>query len=379
MTSLLRPTMRNLPAYNAGVRYDIAAQQAGGRPFAKLDSNESPLPPSPQIIAAIAAAGSSSNRYPDRSATALAADISARTGHPADLIFFGDGSEDIISVLYRTVLAPGERVVTLTPGFGLFEFWAGAAEAAVTKLAFSPDWSWPVDALIAEAAKQPRIMILSSPCNPTGTALTEAELARLVAAIPPETIFVLDEAYVEFVSPERRVDALSLLRAARCPWLVLRTFSKAYGLAGLRIGYAFLDRPDLFEPMLKMRCPFGVNHVAQAAALAALRDDRHLASVVELIWRERPKIEQALISLGRRAVRSDANFVFVDCGCEGTELSESLRRRNIYIKPWLEPPFTRFARIGVGLPAENQLLIAGLTAFFASPPLAEPAAALGSA
>jgi len=235
----------------------------------------------------------------------------------------------------------------------------------VTKIPFSDDWSWPVDALIAAAAKQPRLIIISSPCNPAGIALTQAELSRLVAAIPPETIFVFDEAYVEFVAPERRVDALALLRAARCPWLVLRTFSKAYGLAALRIGYAFLNRPELFDPMLKMRCPFGVNHLAQAAALAALRDESHLSSVVELVWRERPKIEQTLIALGRRAVRSDANFVFFDTGREGVELSDSLRRQNIHIKPWLEPPFTRFARIGVGLPAENELLVAGLKAFFA--------------
>lgn len=372
MDPLLRPTMRNLPAYNAGILYEIAARQSRGRAFAKLDSNESPLPPSPHIVAAIEAASGVSNRYPDRSATSLAAEIGKRAGYPADLIFFGNGSEDIISVLYRTVLAPGDRVVTVTPGFGLYEFWAAAVDAQVMKLSFLDDWSWPVDALIAAAAKRPRLIIISSPSNPAGIALASADLARLIAAIPPETIFVLDEAYVEFVSPERRVDALSLLRRARCPWLVLRTFSKAYGLAALRIGYAFLDRPDLFDAMLKMRCPFGVNHMAQAAALAALRDDRYLSSVVGLVWRERPKIEQALISLGRRAVRSDANFVFFDAGCEGVELSESLRRHNIYIKPWLEPPFTRFARIAVGLPDENDLLISGLEAFFTGVAVGEP-------
>jgi histidinol-phosphate aminotransferase len=360
MSNLLRSRIFDLPAYNAGVSIDTVAQQFPDRPFAKLDSNEAPLPPSPGVIAALASAAASVARYPDRSPSILGEEIATRSGHPAEKIFFGNGSEDVLSVLYHTMLDRGDRVVTVSPSFGLYEFWASANGATMVKIPFRPDWRWPIDEIMSEAWRSPRVIILSAPSNPAGCTLTAPELERIVSAIQEDTLFILDEAYVEYIEPEQRVDTLRILRRCRGPWAVLRTFSKAYGLAGMRLGYAFLSRSDLHEAMGKVRCPFSVNRLAQVAALAAWRDELHLERVVALTRTERPRIEVVLATLGLPAVRSAANFVFFDTGGNALDFCLALRQDGIFIKPWLEEPFTRFARATVGAPEENDLLIAGL-------------------
>ncbi|WP_347309704.1 aminotransferase class I/II-fold pyridoxal phosphate-dependent enzyme [Defluviimonas sp. SAOS-178_SWC] len=184
---------------------------------------------------------------------------------------------------FRTVLRPGDHVVTVCPSFGLHEFGAQACGAHVTKVPFSPDWSFPLDGLArAMSAEAPRVLIVSSPSNPAGPAISAAEFGALLAATPADTLVVFDEAYLEYLDPDMRFDAMARLAAGPHPWIVLRTFSTAYGLAGVRVGYGIASAADLVAPMVKARNPFGVNALAVAAARAALRDADYLARSVAL-------------------------------------------------------------------------------------------------
>ena len=360
---LIRAEVASLPSYNAGLALDRFRDVYGIDCVAKLDSNESPLGASPRAIEAIHDHAAGVARYPDAANTALREKIAALHGHSADRVIFGNGSEDLIGALFRAVLRPGDHLVTVCPSFGLHEFGALACGASVAKVAFGPDWSYPVTGLIAAMqARAPRILIFSAPSNPAGPTLSEADFRKLVAAVPDKTLIALDEAYIEYVSPSARFDALSILSGCDKPWIVLRTFSKAYGLAGMRIGYGIGSDPVLIGAAMKTRNPFGVNALAVAAATKALEDTAHLDRVVELARHERHRMIHALKRLGYPSAPSETNFVFFNTRRQATDLTEALRRRGILVKPWLEAPYSDWARVTLGSPTENDAFLSALEA-----------------
>lgn len=359
-SSLIRPEIEGLPTYNAGLAA-ARFQATYGVPLrAKLDSNENPLGPSPAAIAAALAAARGLGRYPDASGIALRTALADRLATTADRIILGNGSEDLIGVIYRTVLRPGDHVVTLCPSFGLHEFAAQACGAGVTKVPFPADWRFPVAGLLAALEKGARVLIFSSPSNPAGPAITAADFARLIAGTPPDTLIVFDEAYVEYLDPEARFDALAMLESSGHMWISLRTFSKAYGLAGARVGYGIAHDAGLVAAMAKARNPFAVNAVAEAAALAALGDDGHLARGLALARSERRRVSAALAALGVACAPSQTNFLFFDCGDTATGTAETLRQHGILVKAWMEPPFGTHARVTMGTAEENDLFLGAL-------------------
>ena len=247
---LIRPEVVGLPDYNAGLALDRFRSVYGMDAVAKLDSNESPLGPSPT------AAGV--GPYPDASDEALRRAMGAANDVDPDTVIMGNGSEDLIGAIYRAVLRPGDRVVTICPSFGLHEFGAQACGAVVDKVPFPPDWRFPVNGLAAALAQPARILIFSSPSNPAGSAVPQPDFARLLAAVPQGTLVVFDEAYREYLSEDLAFDALAMLRAAGRPWVSLRTLSKAYGLAGARVGYGLCSDADLMGAPRKTRNPFAI-------------------------------------------------------------------------------------------------------------------------
>ena len=359
-SSLIRPEIAGLPTYNAGLAASRFQAVYGVPLRAKLDSNENPLGPSPAAIAAALAAAQGLGRYPDASGTALRTALADRLGASPDRIILGNGSEDLIGVIYRTVLRPGDHVVTVCPSFGLHEFAALACGARVTKVPFPADWRFPVEGLLAAMATGARVLIFSSPANPAGPAITRADFTRLIAGTPPDTLVVFDEAYVEYLDPEARFDALAMLAASGLAWISLRTFSKAYGLAGARVGYGVAHAAGLVAAMAKARNPFAVNAVAEAAALAALGDDGHLAQGLALTRSERRRVSAALAATGVTCAPSQTNFLFFDCGGPATATAELLRQRGILIKAWMEPPFGTWARVTMGTLDENDLFLGAL-------------------
>lgn len=360
-SDLIRPEIAALPTYNAGLALDRFRARYGIDCLAKLDSNENPAGPCPGVVDAIRDEAAGIARYPDAGNGALREDLAAATGSTTDRLIIGNGSEDLIGAVFRTVLRPGDHVVTICPSFGLHEFGALASGAHVTKVPFNADWSFPVEGMIrAMAAEAPRVLMFSSPSNPAGPAISADEFDTLLTATPPDTLVVFDEAYLEYLDPAARFDAMARLEAGPNPWLILRTFSKAYGLAGIRVGYGIACDPDLAAQMMKARNPFGVNALAVAAARAALRDADHLAHSVTRAAEGRVQLARHLSQAGFACAPSQTNFVFFDTGRTATDFAEALRHKGVLIKPWLEEPYTRWARVTIGTEEENRRFLAAV-------------------
>ena len=359
---LIRAEVASLPDYNAGLALDRFRQIYGIEAVAKLDSNESALGPSPAAIAAIRDAAAGVGRYPDAADAALRQAIGAACGVDAETVIIGNGSEDLIGAIFRAVLRPGDRVVTICPSFGLHEFGARACGATVKKVVFPQDWSFPVDGLIAALQEKTRILIFSSPSNPAGPAIADTQLRRLLQAVQPGTLLVFDEAYREYLPPELDFDALVLLRDADVPWISLRTFSKAYGLAGARVGYGLCSEATLVRALRKTRNPFAVNALAGAATLAALADAAHLAKVVGLAAAERERVSANLQAQGIEVAPSYGNFLFFRTPGPAAATVEALRHKGVLIKAWQEEPYLDWARVTMGDRVANDAFLEAMAA-----------------
>lgn len=354
MTSnLIRPEVAALPDYNAGLALDRFRAIYGIEARAKLDSNESPLGPSPAAVEAIRQAAAGIGRYPDASDQALREAIAAGGGTDPERVILGNGSEDLINAIFRAVLRPGDEVVTICPSFGLHEFGAQAAGAVVHKIAFNPDWSFPVDGMLRAMGAKTRILIFSSPSNPAGPAISRDEFARLIAGVPGHVLVVFDEAYREYLASGAAFDAAGMMRDAGLNWISLRTFSKAYGLAGARVGYGTCCDAALARALRKTRNPFAVNALAGAAALQALRDSGHLDRNVGLTVAERDRVAQAMRGAGYEIAPSEGNFLFFRTPGKASDFAEALRRHGVLIKAWQEEPFLDWARVTIATPDEN--------------------------
>lgn len=357
---LIRPAVADLPDYNAGLALDRFQEVYGIPARAKLDSNESPLGPSPAAIDAMRAAASGIGRYPDATDLALRRAIAAANDADIEAVILGNGSEDLIGAIFRAVLRPADRVVTVCPSFGLHEFGAQACGATVEKVAFPPDWAFPLHAMIKAAATDTRIVIFSSPSNPAGPAITRAEFAELLAGISPQALIVFDEAYREYLSGDLAFDAGAMMTQAGFDWISLRTFSKAYGLAGARIGYGICSDPAMARALRKTRNPFAINALAGAAALAALADPAHLARNVSLTVAERARVAAALTRMGIDVAPSEANFLFFRTPGPARDFAEALRKRGVLIKAWQEAPFLDWARVTIAAPEENDIFLSAV-------------------
>ena len=340
--------------YNAGLSAAMFEKTYGIPCKAKLDSNENPLGPSPSAIDAAMAALRNGHRYPDGSARALREAIARRVGVSVDQIQVGNGSEELINMIYRSVLSEGHKVVTVIPSFGLHELSADLCRAETTKLPFERDWAFPVEPLLDALKQAPRIFVISSPSNPVGSAIEDADFSRIIDCATSDTLLILDEAYVEFLPSERRESRLEMLKTSGLNWVVLRTFSKAYGLAGFRVGYTICSDVTMAHAIKKSSTPFNVNLVALEAALAAYSDTEHLEKSVAFTNFEIRRLTDDLRSMGLSPSNSFSNAVFFDVGQDASDVAETLREKGILVKAWKEPGYQSCMRVSVGMPEENR-------------------------
>jgi histidinol-phosphate aminotransferase len=340
---------------------NIAAARAvsGHHDIARLASNENPDGCSPKVMAALSSAAFEPWRYADPACTALRTALGERLKVEPSHIVVGNGSEEMIAAISRAMLVPEASVVTVVPSFGLHEIEPLAAGAKVIKIAMTASLGFDLDALEQAIAAGPRIVFLSSPWNPVGPGLDRRALERLVNAVRPGTLFVLDEAYFEFADPDAP-NGIELLRESGIAYVVLRTFSKAYGLAGLRVGYSVCSDSEVARVVSAAKTPFNVNAAAQIAAIAALEDDAWMKASVARIRAERVRVAAALRKLGLRLAPSQTNFLFFDCGGESSALAASLLQAGIIVKAWREKGYEQFLRVTIGSPAENDRLIEAL-------------------
>lgn len=356
-----RSEISALKPYNSGLTLDDVAARAGGRRIAKLASNENPHGPNEATKKAMTDAISRPFLYPDPSGRALVEEIAAQTGAEKSRIVLGDGSEDLLNVLARAFLSAGDEVVTLYPSFPLHEDYAIMMGAQVIRIGLTPEFSIDTSALLEAAARPIRLILIANPMNPAGLWLTPQDLDALLQAQHPDTLLCLDEAYVEYAAGPDFASAATRLAKHNKPLLILRTFSKAYGLAALRIGYGISNSDDVIRAMHLVRTPFNVNGVALAGALAAMTETRSMDQAVAYTLRERERMAEKLREMGLRVLPSKGNFLFVDCGQPSTEVADRLIDFGVVVKPWKQEGYETFIRVSVGLDWENDQFLEAMT------------------
>jgi histidinol-phosphate aminotransferase len=356
---LVPPYVASLMPYVPGKPIEEVEREYGVSNVAKLASNENALGPSPRALAAAREAAADVNLYPDGSAFYLRNALAAHYGVDAKEVFVGNGSNELIELLVRTFVLEGEEVLTSAQSFIAYKLAAQAHGRTLAEAPMKARFHYDLDALRKLLSRRTKVIFLANPDNPTGTCFSEAELLPFLDAVPKETLVVLDEAYVEFVDAPGYQDSLAL-RKKYANLVVLRTYSKIYGLAGLRLGYG-LARPEVVEYLDRVRAPFNVNHVAQAAGVAALGDVEHVERSRALVKHERPFLAAGLAALGGTVVPSQGNFVLADFpGKSGKELFEALLREGVVVRPMGGYGFPTAQRVTVGTHAENEKCLAAL-------------------
>ncbi|MHA6686747.1 histidinol-phosphate transaminase [Mesorhizobium sp. A556] len=360
--SFLRPELAALAPYNAGLTAEEVARRPGVTRVSKLGSNENPLGPDPAVRQALEASLQRIAVYPDPSGRALLAKLAVRHGVSADQLVLGNGSEDLLAMLARATLRPGDQVVTLYPSFPLHEDYARLMGAEVTRIGLTPQGSIDVDALVQAVAQPVRLVLFANPMNPAGVWLSPQDLDRVLDAVHPEAVTCLDEAYHEYAEGEGYASGTARLATHRGPLLILRTFSKAWGLAGLRVGYGLTNSAELKRGLDLARTPFNVNLMAQVAAEAALAHPQSVAEAVALVQRERPRVKAAIEALGLRVLPSKGNFLFFEATRPSVELAEALLNQGVIVKPWKQAGYENWLRVSVGTEADNDHFLKALAA-----------------
>jgi histidinol-phosphate aminotransferase len=364
---LARAEVRELASYNAGLGSDAVRKRFGLNRIAKLGSNENPLGPAPAVAVAMAKACSEIALYPDASCQELRDALAQKLGVPGEHLVFGNGSEDLLSIISRVFLDHDDEVVTVVPSFGLHFIYPLATGAHVIGVPMTASGAFDVAAMIAAITPRTRLLMFSCPSNPVGCTLTADELQQLLDVLPAHCLLVFDEAYYEYAQYEINYpDCLGLIQASGKPFVLLRTFSKAYSLAGLRVGYGIVSDPTLADLIDRLRTPFNVNRVAQAAAVAALADDAHLQATLEHVASERQRMASELKVLGLDCVTSMANFLFFKTAHNAETVNQSLLRQGVILKPWREPGYTDYLRVSVGSHQDNDVFLEALANSLAS-------------
>ena len=360
---LATPGVQGLQPYEPGKPLSELEREYGVRDAIKLASNENPLGPSPAALEAARGVLGDMSRYPDGNGFELKRALGARFGLESAGITLGNGSNDVLEIVARAFLAPGLEAVFSQYAFAVYPIVTQAI-GATARVAPAHNgergtcYGHDLDAMAAEIGDKTRVVFIANPNNHTGTWLNRDELERFLERVPPRVIVVLDEAYVEYVTEPDYPDSLPWL--SRFPNLILtRTFSKAYGLAGLRVGFA-LSHPEIANLLNRVRQPFNVNHIALAAATAALGDRAHLEASLKLNQAGQVQWAEAAAELGLEYIPSAGNFICLDVGRPAAAVYEQLLREGVIVRPVAAYGLPNHLRITLGLAQENRRAINAL-------------------
>ncbi|MET7278369.1 histidinol-phosphate transaminase [Kribbella sp. NPDC005582] len=349
---------------DSGVRFrgcldDVAAYKPGrppatsdGRPSYKLSSNENPYPPLPGVLAAATEAAQQMNRYPDMGAVELLETLAERFKVPVDDLAVATGSVALLYHLLQAAVTQGDEVVYAWRSFEAYPIAVQLTGATSVQVPLTEDARHDFKAMEAAITDRTKVVLVCTPNNPTGPAVHRDELLAFVEAVPSDVLIVLDEAYREFVRDPEVIDGVEVYRD-HPNVVVLRTFSKAYGLAGFRIGYA-IGHPQVVTAIRKCALPFGVSHVAQAAALASLRAEDELLARVEELVSERTRVVEALRAAGWRVPDTQTNFVWLELGEETLDFTAAVQAEGVSIRPFPGDG----VRVSIGEREANDLFLA---------------------
>jgi histidinol-phosphate aminotransferase len=351
--------IRTLAPYAPGKPIEELERELGVRDSIKIASNENPLGPSPKALAAIASALPELHRYPDGSGFHLKRRLAERLQVAPEALVLGNGSNEIIELLVRTFVRPGDEAVMADQAFVIYRLVVQAA-GGTSRIVPLRDFTHDVDAIGAAIGARTRLVFLANPNNPTGTIFRRAAWKRFLARVPPGIVVVADDAYAEYVEDAEYPDTVHERGDGSVAVVTLRTFSKLYGLAGLRVGYAVAPA-GIVDVLERVRQPFNVNALALVGALAALDDDAHVERTLAANRAGMAYLVAAFGELGLTHVPSQANFVLVRVG-DGARTYDALLRRGVIVRPMGGYGLPEHVRVTVGTRAENERLIAALRA-----------------
>ena len=357
--SLANEHILGIAPYEPGKPVEELERELSVHDAIKLASNENPLPPSDRVQQAIIAQLSHLNRYPDGSGFYLRQAIAKKHGFTPDHIMLGNGSNDLIELVVRAFMRPGDEAVVPHPSFVVYPMIVQAV-GGVRVMVMLRDYRLDLEAMARAITPQTKVVFIANPNNPTATMVTADEVEHFMARVPERTIVVFDEAYIEFAQGPDFPDTLAYVRQGR-KVVVLRTFSKAASLAGLRIGYAVADG-DAVALMNRIRQPFNVNSLGQAAALAALEDENHILECVRMNEAGKAYLYDEFRTLKVKYVPSRANFILVDVGRNAADIYQKLLHEGVIVRPMTSFGMETALRITIGTPDENRRLIKGLRA-----------------
>jgi histidinol-phosphate aminotransferase len=356
-TSLVLPHLTELTPYQAGKPLEELERELGLTDAIKLASNENPLGPSPLALAAIRDSLGSLHRYPDSHAYYLKEDLARHHAILPSQLILGNGSDEVLDLLVRALVPPGGEVLSTTHTFLMYGLLTQAVGGFFRAVPLR-DMRVDLEAMARAVTPQTRLIIVNNPNNPTGTAFRRQEWEDFLAAVPATATVVLDEAYIDFADDPQVPSSLEYLSEDR-PLVGLRTFSKTYGLAGLRIGYGF-GPSELMDYLNRLRMPFNVNRLAQVAARAALQDADFLARTRELVLEGKAQFYQELARLGLTFIPSQANFVLIRVPRPGQEVYQAMLREGVIIRAMDSYGFPDYIRINMGRLEENRRCFAAL-------------------
>ena len=358
--ALVPEWVRTLTPYPPGMPIEELERELGIRDSIKLASNENPLGPSPRAVAAIRDALGNLHRYPDGSAFYLTRRLAERHGVTPEEIVVGNGSNEIIELAVRTFLRPRDEAVMADQAFVIYRMVTQAV-GGIPRIVPLRDFTHDLEAIAEAVTPRTRLILLANPNNPTGTIFRRAAWEAFLRAVRGrQLIVVADDAYADFVADREYPDTIVERGDGTVTVITLRTFSKLYGLAGLRIGYGVAPAA-VIDAIARVRQPFNVNALAQVGALAALEDVEHVRRTLEVNRSGMAYLVAALRDLGLEQVPSAANFIMVRVG-QGARVYQALLRRGVIVRPMEVYGFAEHVRVTVGLPEENRRFIAALAA-----------------
>lgn len=354
------PWIRDVPLYQPGRPLEEVARELGlsdAATLIKTASNENELGPSPKAVAAMQKAANNMHRYPDGACFYLKQKLAEKLNVDTDAILLGNGSNEIIEFLGHTFLGPGKAMVVSETAFVAYRLICALFNANCIQVPMQ-DFTHDLDAMAKAITPETRMVVVCNPNNPTGTSVDPVKLEDWIAKIPKHVLVVMDEAYFELMPEYCRPNLIKYVRAGQKNLIIQRTFSKAYGLAGLRIGYA-IGHPDLIELLNHAREPFNVNAMAQAAALAALDDDAHLKNSYHMTQEGITQFETILQELGISFIPTTANFILMKTGNAQTD-TQFLMKQGIIVRPMTGYGLKEWIRVTIGTKPQNQKMFTAL-------------------
>lgn len=346
--------------YPPGKPLDELEREYGIKNSIKLASNENPWGPSPKAIRALRAELLNLHRYPDGSCYYLVQALAEKLGVSAAEIVMGNGSNEVIEFLVKAFVQEGDEVITSHPSFLMYQKIV-QVRGGVNHVVPLKDMRHDLRVITSLVSDKTRLIFLDNPNNPTGTAIPPVELYKFLSDIPESIIVVLDEAYVDFMDKKLQLDAFSLIRnvAGRCPVVFLRTFSKAYGLSGLRVGYGLMAK-EVAECLHKVRQPFNINQMAQVAALAALEDEEYYQLTLDRTAQGLDFLSREVDKLGCKSYPSETNFFLIDVQGNADKLYQAMLYKGVIVRSMSAYGFANFIRVTIGTEEENKRFLRSL-------------------